>query len=112
MRLLIKILGLAFLLVSIYFLGQNIIFTTQTSPYWWRDISAASSVLAVAGGVAMVMFSRQTRSAGWAVLCLGILLVFVSGGVILKPTSLWTLFLALVSFVAGLQLITTGRLSL
>lgn len=87
MRLLIKLLGLAFLLVSVYFLGQNIIFTTQTSAYWWRDISAAGSVIAVASGVAMIMLSRSTRSLGWVFLGFGILLVFVSGGVVLRPTS-------------------------
>lgn len=111
MRLLLKLVGLALLLVGIYFLGQNIIFTTQTAPYWWRDISAAGSVLAVTSGVvALLFFNRSAGGLGWVLVGLGILLVFVSGGVVLRPTSLWTFFLAFVSLVAGLQLITTGRL--
>jgi hypothetical protein len=111
MRLLLKLVGLALLLVGVYFLGQNIIFTTQTAAYWWRDISAAGSVLAVTSGVvALLFFNRSAGGLGWVLVGLGILLVFVSGGVVLKPTSLWTFFLAFVSLVAGLQLITTGRL--
>jgi hypothetical protein len=111
MRLLLKLVGLALLLVGIYFLGQNIIFTTQTAAYWWRDISAAGSVLAVTSGVvALLFFNRSAGGLGWVLVGLGILLVFISGGVVLKPTSLWTFFLAFVSLVAGLQLITTGKL--
>jgi hypothetical protein len=111
MRLLLKLIGLALLLVGIYFLGQNIIFTTQTASYWWRDISAAGSVLAVTSGVvALLFFNRNAGGVGWVLVGLGILLVFVSGNVVLKPTSLWTFFLAFVSLVGGLQLITTGRL--
>jgi hypothetical protein len=62
MRLLLKLVGLALLLVGVYFLGQNIIFTTQTAAYWWRDISAAGSVLAVTSGVVALLFFN--RSAG------------------------------------------------
>ncbi|MBE9182612.1 hypothetical protein IQ268_29105 [Oculatella sp. LEGE 06141] len=112
MRFLLKFIGFALLLTGIYFLGQNILFTTQTSPYWWRDISASASVLAVTSGViALLFFGRATRSLGWGLVALGILLVFVSGGVVLRPTSLWTFFLAFTSLAAGMQLITTGRVS-
>ncbi|NET31120.1 MAG: hypothetical protein F6K19_03860 [Cyanothece sp. SIO1E1] len=113
MRILTKLIGLALLLGGIYFLGQNILFTTQISPYWWRDISAASAVIAVTGGaISLMYFGRGAHSFGWVLVALGIVLVFVSGGVILRPTSLWTFFLAFVSLVAGFQLITTGRVSL
>ncbi|MBD0363924.1 MAG: hypothetical protein ICV55_14320, partial [Coleofasciculus sp. C3-bin4] len=46
-----RLLGILLLVVGIYFLGQNIIFTTHYSPYFWRDIPAAGSVLAIMGGV-------------------------------------------------------------
>lgn len=111
MRLLKKLIGLALILVGVYFLGQNIIFTTQTAAYWWRDISAAGSVVAVVSGILMLMYGRRGgRETGWILVGLGILLVFVSGGVILRPTSLWTLFLAFASLVSDFQLITVGRL--
>ena len=111
MRLLIKLIGFALLIVGIYFLGQNIVFTSRISPYWWRDISAAGSVLALTSGViSLVFFRRATGSLGWALVGLGILLVFVSGSVILMPTRLWYFFLAFASLTAGLKLITTGRI--
>lgn len=112
MRLLGKLVGLALVLTGIYFLGQNIIFTTQTSPYWWRDISAAGSVVSLLSGVLMLLHGRGMRQMGWILVGLSILLVFVSGGVVLRPTSLWTLFLALISLVGGYKLITTGRIDL
>ncbi|MBE9125519.1 MULTISPECIES: hypothetical protein [unclassified Coleofasciculus] len=110
MRLLIKLVGLALVFAGIYFLGQNIFFTTQISPYWWRDISATGSVLAIlAGLVSLLFFRRETGGFGWILVILGIVLVFISGSVILKPTSLWYFFLSFASVFAGLQLIRTGR---
>ncbi|MEP0914559.1 hypothetical protein NDI45_27020 [Leptolyngbya sp. GB1-A1] len=112
MRFFGKLLGLLLVLIGIYFLGQNIIFTTQIAFYWWRDISAAGSVLSLVSGVILLLYGgRGLKEWGWILLGLSILLVFVSGGVILRPTSLWTLFLSFVSLLAGFQLITTGRVS-
>ena len=111
MRLLTKLLGLALLVIGVYFLGQNIIFTTRISRYWWRDISAAGSVFALTGGIiSLLFFRRATGSLGGILIGLGILLVFLSGNVILMPTSLWYFFVSFVSLVAGLKLITTGRI--
>lgn len=113
MRILTSLLGLVLLLLGIYFLGRNIVFTTQTSAYWWRDISAAGSVLSVtAGTIALLFFGRSSGMIGWVLIGLGILLAFVSGGLIVRPTSLWTFFVAMTAFVAGFQLIRTGRISL
>lgn len=112
MRWISKLIGLALLLVGIYFLGQNIIFTTRLAAYWWRDISAAGSVVAIVAGVLMLFYGgRSIRETGWLLVGLGILLVFVSGGVILRPTSLWTFFLSLLSLTGGYQLLTAGRLN-
>lgn len=111
MRLLKKLAGIALLMIGIYFLGKNIIFTTRTSPYWWRDISAAGSVLSVTGGsIALMFFGRDLQPIGWFLVMLGIVLAFASGGLIIQPTSLWTFFVAMLSLVAGFQLIRTGRL--
>jgi hypothetical protein len=82
MRFFIKFIGLVFLLVGIYFLGQNIIFTTNVSPFWWRDLSAAGSVLALTAGIIfLVFFRRAVGQLGWVLVGLGIMLVFVSGRV-------------------------------
>lgn len=106
-----KILGIALLLAGIYFLGQNIIFTTYYSPYFWRGIPSSASVLAIMGGViSLLFFPRQTGNLGWILLGLGVVLVFLSGGVILKPTSLWNFFLAFAALAGGFQLISQGRI--
>lgn len=111
MRFLAMLVGLFLLLVGVYFLGQNIIFTTQTAGYWWRDISGTGSALCVVAGTLLLLSRwRNVREMGWLLVGLGILLVFVSGGVILRPTSLWTLFLSFFAFWSGMQLITTGRI--
>lgn len=111
MRFFSKLIGLALVLVGIYFLGQNIFFATQVSRYWYRDISATGSVLALVSGILTLLFAgRGARETGWILVGLGIILVFLSGGVILRPTSLWTFFLAFVALVGGVRLITTGRI--
>ena len=113
MRFFTKLVGLALLFVGIYFLGQNIFFTTQVSPYWWRDISATGSVLAITGGIISLLFFRRTiGEISWILIGLGIILVFVSGRVILRPTSLWYFFVSFASLIAGFKLILTGRLDL
>ncbi len=110
MRLLGKLVGLGLLLLGIYFLGQNIIFTSRIANYWWQDIPAAGSVLAMLAGILTLIYGREARSLGWLFIGVGIALVFISGKVVLQPTSLWTFFLAFFSFASGMQLITTGRL--
>lgn len=108
-RLLIKLIGLILLIAGIYFLGQNIVFTTGYSPYFWRDVPAAASVLSIMGGViSLLFFQRSVGNFGWVLLIFGIILVFLSGGVVLRPTSLWTFFVAFTALVGGFQLITQG----
>jgi hypothetical protein len=112
MRIITKLIGLALIFVGVYFLGQNIIFTTKVSPFWWRDISAMGSVLAITAGIiSLLFFQRAIGDLGWMLVGLGIVLVFVSGSVILLPTSLWYFFLSFISLAAGFQLIRTGRLN-
>ncbi len=106
-----KLLGVALLLLGIYLLGQNIIFVTHASPYIWRDIPAGSSVLAImAGVISLLFFQRQTGNIGWILLGVGAVLVFLSGGIVLQPTSLWEFFIAFVALAGGFQLITQGSI--
>lgn len=110
-RFLTKLIGLFLVIAGIYFLGQNVIFATHYSPYVWRDIPAAASVLAIMSGVISLLFFRNTvGNLGWILLILGVVFVFLSGGVILKPTSLWQFFLAFASLAGGFQLITQSSI--
>ena len=111
-RLLIKIIGLILLLTGIYYLGQNIIFTGTYYRYFYQSLPAVGSVLAVVGGVlSLVFFPRQTGNFGWILLTIGIVLVFLSGGVLLQPTSLWNFFVSFGSIAVGYKLLNEGRIN-
>jgi uncharacterized membrane protein HdeD (DUF308 family) len=102
-----KILGLFLLVAGIYFLGQNIMFSTYFSPFFWRNLPAIGSVLCIMGGTASLScFPRQTGTFGWILIMAGIVLVFLSGGVFLKPTSLWNFMIAFAALVSGYKLMT------
>ncbi len=108
-----KILGLALIIASVYFLGQNITFTTHYYYSWWQKIPAAASVLTLLAGICSLTFWRQTfGNFGWILVAVGIILVFVNSGVMLRPTSLWTFCVAMFSFASGYQLLTKGRVQL
>ncbi len=113
MRVLLKLIGLALMIYGIYLFGQNIEFTTEVSPYWWRGVSAKGSILFLTGGVLAFFFApTEGKFLGAAAIAIGILLIFVSSRAILKPTTLWQFVGSLACFVSGYQLITTGRLNL
>ena len=50
MRLLIQLFGLVLMLLGIYFLGKNIFFTTNVSPYFWRGVAADASIFLLCAG--------------------------------------------------------------
>ncbi len=111
-RLLIKLVGLILLLAGLYFFGQNIIFVSGYYSYFYRSLPATGSVLAMMAGIfTLVFFSRQTGNLGWFLLGIGIVLVFLSGGVILRPTSLWSFCVAFTAFTAGYKLLNEGRIN-
>ncbi len=113
MKLFTTIIGLGLMLVGIYFLGTNILFTTNVSPYWWRGISADISVLALTGGIgALFALPRDSKFIGWTLIGIGIVCVFVSSRAILESTSLWHFFISMISFTAGYQLFSTGKLNI
>jgi len=106
-----RLLGIALIILGIYLLGQNIVFVTHSSPYIWRDIPAGGSVLAIMIGViSLLFFPRETGNLGWILLGVGAVLVFLSGGIILKGTSMWEFFIAFVALAGGFQLMTQGFL--
>jgi hypothetical protein len=113
MKFLLRMLGFGCLIWGIYFLGQNIVFTTNAYPYWWRSIAADASVIALMVGVMMLVFlPRGEKNLGWISVTVGIVLVFLSSRAILNPTSLWHFLLSFTLITCGYQLLTTGRLPL
>jgi hypothetical protein len=113
MRLLARLIGLGLLLLGIYFLGQNIYFTSNIYPYWWRGVAADTSILFLTAGVLMFfVLPRGNKSLAGVAITLGIVAVFISSKAILQPTSLWQFVLSLACFVGGYQLFTTGRINI
>lgn len=113
MRFFVQFIGLGLILLGIYFLGKNIFFTTNVSPYFWRGIAADAAIFLLCGGIFTLIFAPlgDIKQLGWILIILGILCIFVSSRAILTPTSLWQFFLAVVSFGFGYRLFSTGRLS-
>ena len=113
MKLLVKIVGLSLLILGIYFLGQNIIFTTSVGRSWWHGIAADGSILALMAGVLMLVFLPSgIKSWGWIPVVIGIALVFLSSRAILNPTTLWQFLVSFACMAGGYQLLITGRLPL
>ena len=113
MRFIFRLIGLALLLLGVYFLGQNIYFSTNVYPYWWRGIAADASILSLTIGVLLFfILPRSNKDLSLIAIVFGILLIFASSRAILNPTSMWQFVLSLASFVGGYQLFTTGRLNL
>ncbi len=106
-----KILGLALILVGIYALSKQIDFTTQYYSSWLQKTSATASVLALLAGISSLTFwRRELGNFGWIFIAIGIILVFMNGAVILKPTSMWTFFVSMLAFASGYRLLTRGRI--
>ena len=113
MRTFARLIGLGLIFIGIYFLGQNIIFSNNIYPYWWRGVAADISIFLLTGGVLMFfILPRSNKDLAFIAIALGILAVFLSSRAILQPTSLWQFVVSLASFTGGYQLFTTGRLNL
>ncbi len=111
MRLFVQLVGLILILVGIYFLGRNIFFTTNVSPYFWRGLAADVSILALVAGICWLVFVPiGFKNLGWLLIGVGIVAIFVSSRAILNPTSLWQFFVAFGSLAVGYRLFATGRL--
>ncbi len=108
MRLIKQILGLGLVLLGLYFLGQNIFFSTWGYGSWWGGVAASGSVLLLMGEVLCLVFLRgDGQTFGWFLLGLGIILVFFSGQVVLRPTNLWQFVLAFTALASGSKLLNT-----
>ncbi|NJK30488.1 MAG: hypothetical protein HC940_10235 [Acaryochloris sp. SU_5_25] len=93
-------------------MAQNIYFTTNVHPYWWRGIAADASVFFLTGGMISLFFlPRQEKALGWIFLGIGVLLIFLGSRAVLNPTSLWQFCLSFGCFVGGFRLFSTGRLN-
>ncbi|NJN29275.1 MAG: hypothetical protein HC824_01480 [Synechococcales cyanobacterium RM1_1_8] len=72
------------------------------------------AVVSMAAGVLTVLYGteRQVKQAGLVMIVLGIIAVFLTGGVFLRPTSLVQFLAGICALASGYQLLTTGKVSL
>lgn len=106
-----QLAGIALMLLGIYFVGKEIIFTTQTYYYWWQKVPATGSVISLLAGLWIIFNARRRdQFLGWIAIGVAIALIFMSGGVILRPVSLWTFLLAFSLLFGGYKLAYPERL--
>jgi hypothetical protein len=106
MRLLLKLFGLGLIILGIYWLGQNLILTSRSAYYWWQPIPATGSVLLMLGGLwTLFNASGDDRNFAWILIGGAIALIFMSGGVMIRPTSLWQFLLGFSALFGGFKLI-------
>ncbi|RCJ17938.1 hypothetical protein A6S26_29945 [Nostoc sp. ATCC 43529] len=110
-RLSIKLIGLILLFTGLYFFTQNIIFVTGYYSFS-RSLPGTASVLAImAGAFTLLFFHREASNLGWILLGVGIVLTFLSGGIIFRSTSLWNLLVAFAALTLGYKLFNQGRIN-
>ncbi|MFM2432109.1 MAG: hypothetical protein RLZZ511_3323 [Cyanobacteriota bacterium] len=105
MKLLGQLIGFGLILLGIYWLGQNIFFTNQYY-YWWQGISAAAAVVLLIAGLWVLFEARSSnRNFAWILIGGAIALIFMSGGVLIRPTSLWNFLIGFAAMFGGSKLI-------
>ncbi|GAB4216056.1 MAG: hypothetical protein OHK0012_17510 [Synechococcales cyanobacterium] len=93
-------LGVVMLLVSLYFIGDEISFSSR----WW-GIPASSTVLCLGLGF-WGLFSRWPRVLNALLIGAGVGLVFYNSRIWMNPVTLRELIIALSLGVGGLKLLT------
>ncbi|GAC1482309.1 MAG: hypothetical protein NVS2B14_21330 [Chamaesiphon sp.] len=69
------------------------------------------AILATMGGIiSIIFFGKELGSLGWILLGIGVVLVFLSGGLILRGTPMWDFIIAFAAMAGGYQLMTQGRI--
>ena len=112
---LIRILGVLLFISGICFLGQNIIFATTYFFYYYRSIPTIFSLLSIMSGIITLIFlHRQTGNIGWLLLCVGVAIFFLNGGVILGPNRVVSLliknFIAFTALAVGYKLASADKI--
>lgn len=109
MNFLKRLLGFILFASGIYLVGKDISFTAQ-SLYGWERIPAAGSVISLLSGLWIVFtVRRRDRFIGWGLIGLGVALVFLSSGIVLRPVNLVTFLSAFALLFAGHKLMTQRR---
>jgi hypothetical protein len=99
-------LGLALMLGGLAFLSSSVVLGTFTIMY----LPAMGSVLLVIAGVLTLTYGRANRNLGWILITVGVVMAFLSGGIVLQSMTLLSFLLAFGAISAGYQLFTAGKI--
>jgi hypothetical protein len=109
----VRLAGLGLFFFGFWFLGQNIIFSSQISLFTFRGLAAGGSLVLLIGGISTFLFgSPQSRNAGFIMLLLSVVLIFMGGIITITPTSLAEVFIGIAAMIFGGRMITSGRYDL
>jgi hypothetical protein len=112
---LIRLLGVLLFMLGIYLFVRDISLVGTCQSYFcygWQNLAAPGSVIACMGGVLSVfVFQRKTTTLGWLLLGLGVLLVYLSGGMLLKPIAMLTFIASFTAMAYGHQLMKRRRMT-
>jgi hypothetical protein len=110
MSILKSLLGTALILIGLYTVGQDIVFTTQSAYGFWQKIPAAGSVIFLLSGLWVILnAASRDKFLGWILLTIGIICIFMSSGVVLRPISLWNLLVSFTCLLGGIKLLSSHR---
>ena len=111
---LIRLLGILLFMLGIYLFVRDISLVGQCQSYFcseWQNLTASGSAIACMGGVLSVfVFQQRTTTLGWLLLGLGVLLVYLSGGMLLKPIAMLTFIASFAAMAYGHQLMKRRRI--
>lgn len=97
-----KFLGGFLMGIGLLLLGNSIAFAGGRRGVGWDDWLAGSAVLAVCGGLYLLVFQRgDLQALGWVLLVGAVLMVMASGHVILLPMTLTSFLIRLVPIALG-----------
>jgi hypothetical protein len=73
-------------------------------------LPAMGSILLVIAGVLTLTYGRANRNLGWILITVGVVMAFLSGGIVLQSMTLLSFLLAFGAISAGYQLFTAGKI--
>jgi hypothetical protein len=105
-----KIAGVILIILGIYFLIQNIMLAKNITDNTAYIAAVASTFTIMLAITCLLFFTNQVGSFGLTLLTTGAIMVFLSDGFLLQPSTMYNFFVAFVAFVTGFQLIRPSKI--
>lgn len=101
-----RIAGIILFVFGFWFIGQNIIISSSFSLFSWQGVSAGGAVILMAIGVIGAFTGNEEYLPGYiGSIIASIILVYVTGTIVIYPTSFAEVFIGTALMGVGLRLI-------